>query len=217
MASHGFKMFQDSVDQERRKSADQLEQVEEPEKRASAPRDRKVHPHEGYKVKAYSIVKAQKAQKATEPAQGAQGIGDRGANRAKSLPRSASPRNLSGSQLRDSSHSKVQGKESMRSMRGMRGMSARRNKDAAKTGRKQARNEENEDHQAQLQLSTQTLRGVSFDRTARTTRSTRSARSASVQRVERVQSSYVEVLISEPFVTVNIEDKYLPRHLRDLQ
>ncbi|CAL1135060.1 unnamed protein product [Cladocopium goreaui] len=192
---------------------------EESEKNAeSAPHShRKVHPHEGYKAKPYGIVTEQmrrQTDRMKDRTKPGMSLKSSKSSTVGTAFRSAAP---GGRQSQEAPNARGASRKPLvqSAPKGPNGPQTPKRKETSNAGKDQQPQDSKiqvptEEHKVQPDQHHQprklrqrsrirTMRSVSFDRSTRSTPG---------------DSYEVEILITEPFLTVNIEDEFLPRHLR---
>lgn len=182
----------------------------------SAPHShRKVHPHEGYKAKPYGVVTEQMRRQTDrmKPGKSSKSLTTRTASR------SATPGGRHGLHSEDAPNARGASQKPLvqSAPKGPMGPKTPKGKETSRAGKDQQPQDSKmqvpkEEHEAQPHQHRQhqlrqlrqrsrirNMRSVSFDRSTRSTPG---------------DSYEIEILITEPFLTVNIEDQFLPRHLK---
>lgn len=199
-----------------------------PEERAkkaeSAPHlHRKMHPHEGYKAKPYGIVtekmRSQTDKDRTKPGMSAKSskLSTTGTGSRSATPSGRHSQNATNECSASQKPIGQSAPKGPKGPKGLKGPNTPKGKETSNAGKdqqpqdskmqvpKEHQVQQDQDHQPrQLRQRSRirTMRSVSFDRSTRSTRNTPG------------DSYEVEILITEPFLTVNVEDEFLPRHLR---
>ena len=184
----------------------------------SAPHShRKVHPHEGYKAKPYGIVTEQmrrQTDRMKDRTKPGMSLKSSKSSTVGTAFRSAAP---GGRQSQEAPNARGASRKPLvqSAPKGPNGPQTPKRKETSNAGKDQQPQDSKiqvstEEHKVQPDQHHQprklrqrsrirTMRSVSFDRSTRSTPG---------------DSYEVEILITEPFLTVNIEDEFLPRHLR---